>query len=171
MARIAGPTDLDMPRVHVNDVEVFLPVDLPEGGQVQVVIGESPLAPASLLIDLAPGTMLGMLGPATVDTHMPKLKAEDSIRGFALVRLPNMSLYGLPMVGPHWLPTGGFLNVRIGTNANAMPVPSTPLARGTLLFGIPQEPSAIFRQGIRRAEANAKGQNPYAIVPGTNGAR
>lgn len=168
MARISGPSDFSMPFVLAQDVELFLPVDLPEGGQLQLVVGESALAPPALRADLPRGCMVGIMAPAMVNKHMPALRREESLKGKPLVQLPDMAVYGLPMLKPHWLPDGGFINVRVGPNPDTLPTPSTPLEKGTLLFILPPEPSEMFRQGLRKAEKQQAGMNPFAVVP--NGA-
>ncbi len=170
MARISGPSDLSMPFVIVgagerDQVELFLPVDLPEGGQLQLVVGESPLAPPALRADLPRGCMVGIMAPSMVNKHLPALQREDSIKGKALVQLPDMAVYGLPLKAIHWLPEGGFINVRVGPNADTLPTPSTPLAKGTLLFVLEPEPSEMFRQGLRKAEKQQRGMNPFAVTP------
>lgn len=165
MARITGPSDLYIPSVLVNDVPLMLPADLPEGGTLQVVTGESPLAPYSKVLPLPPGCMVAMIAPEVVHLMFPNLKREPN--GPPALELGGIDLYGIPLGGILWIPAGGFLNIVIGPNAAAMPVPSTPLMPDCMLAIVGPETAEKFRRGI--ASMGEK-QNPFAVVPGVNGA-
>ena len=164
MARISGPSDLTMDFVKVGELTIFLPVDLPEGGQLQIVIGENVLAAPQLKVDVPRGAMVALLDGENAVRLVPQLKEQKLPPGSRVAALDNLTPYGLPLLRPLWIPEGGFLNVRVGENVNALPVPSTPLAKGALLAVLPPEPAELFRRELKRAQ----GQNPYAITP--NGA-
>ena len=172
MARISGPSDLAMDFIQVSDLTVFLPADLPEGGQLQLVVGKSPLAPPSIRLDVPPGGMVALLPSETIAKVLPKLSEEKLPEGARAALLPDFPFYGLPMLKPMWIPEGGFLNVRVGPNVNAMATPSTPLTEGAVIAVLPPEPAEMIRKELERARKAAhagKGQNPFAITPNGNG--
>lgn len=161
MARISGPSDLTMDFVTVGELTIYLPVDLPEGGQLQIVIGDNVLAAPDLRVDLPRGSMVALMDSENAVRLVPQLKDQRLPPGSRAAELPTMSPYGLPLLRPLWIPEGGFLNVRVGQDVTAMPQPSTPLAKGALLAVLPPEPAELFRREIKKA----RGQNPYAITP------
>lgn len=161
MARISGPSDLTMDFVTVGELTIFLPVDLPEGGQLQIVIGDNVLAAPDLRVDLPRGAMVALLDSENAVRLVPQLKDQKLPPGSRAAELPNMNPYGLPLLRPLWIPEGGFLNVRVGEDVTAMPQPSTPLAKGALLAVLPPGPAELFRREFKKA----RGQNPYAITP------
>lgn len=162
MARITKPASLVVPGVKVQDVPVLVPVDLTEGGFLQVVVGASSLAPPALVMKLPRGCMVGMLGPKIVDDKFPGLKTDKRVGNATVVQLPDFSIHHtVPMLQPVWLPAGGFLQVVLGENPNGLPVPSTPVDAGSMLGIIPPETAEQLRSGLNLQAA----PNPFAIVP------
>lgn len=166
MARISGPSDFLVPKLTMRDVDVFLPVDLPEGGQLHLVVGNNALVPAQVKLDLPRGCMVAVLAPDVVDKHFPRLQTADEIKGFPAVLLPDMTLAGaLPLSKPIWMPEGGFLNVRVGLNPEAQPVPSVPIVDRSILAVVGPEQAEQIRTALKELTT---GQNPYAVVPNGN---
>ena len=165
MAKISGPSDLAMDFIEIDGpsgkLAVFFPVDLPEGGQLQIVIGTNPLLPPHLRVDVPPGAMVALLDVETAIRVVPPLKDMKLPEGSRAGALDNLNPYGLPLLRPVWIPEGGILNVRVGLNPATQAQPSTPIAPGSVLAILPPEPAKLFRTQFKRAQ----GQNPYAVTP------
>jgi hypothetical protein len=52
-----------MPGFKLGEIPLMVPVDLIEGGFLQVVVGENPLVPATPSIELPKGCMLALILP------------------------------------------------------------------------------------------------------------
>jgi hypothetical protein len=63
VARISGPNDPVVPIVGIYDLMLAVPMDLTEGGFLQVVPGSNPLAQAIPSIYVPPGCMVAVLRP------------------------------------------------------------------------------------------------------------
>ena len=100
MARISGPSDLTMDFVTVGELTIFLPVDLPEGGQLQIVIGDNVLATPDLRVDLPRGSMVALMDSENAVRLVPQLKDQKLPPGSRAAELPTMSPYGLPLLRP-----------------------------------------------------------------------
>lgn len=162
MARITGPAELTIPSVLIQGVPLMLPVDLPEGGTLQLVAGQSALAPPSRFLPLPRGCMVGLFAPEVVAQMFPHLKPADKNQE-PTVAMPNLDLFGIQLGGVLWLPEGGFLNVVVGQNPTAMPTPSTPLMPNSILCVIAPETAEQFRAGV----AGIGKTNPFAVLPGS----
>ncbi len=165
MARITGPSDLMIPTALIHGVPLLLPVDLPEGGTLQLVTGSSPLAPPSQFLPLPAGCMVGMFAPEVVRQLFPNLKPKERDQEPTL-QLPNLELEGIPLAGVLWMPLGGFLNVVVGANAAAMPQPSTPIMPESVVCVIPPAVAEHFRAGVAAIPDKL---NPFAVMPDKNG--
>jgi hypothetical protein len=172
MARITGPSALSVPGFSVgsgtSEIPVLVPIDLPEGGFLQIVLGENALRPPDLLLPLPRGCMVALLGPQTVDEQLPGLRADPRVGEAQAVQLngdqpnPVLLIHGqLPLERPLWLPAGGLLQAIVGENKNALPIPSTPVPKGSILAIIPPAVAEQVRAGLELAAKH----NPYAIVP------
>jgi hypothetical protein len=69
MARISGPLDTTIPSVAIQGVPILVPVDLPEGGFLQVVVGPNPLVPARPSVPIPKGAMVAIIPPEVAE-HM-----------------------------------------------------------------------------------------------------
>ena len=67
MARITPPASMAIPVFQLNGVPLLIPVDLPEGGFLQVVVGENPMVPATPSIELPKGCMVAVLPPTVAE--------------------------------------------------------------------------------------------------------
>jgi hypothetical protein len=63
MARISGPTDPVVPLIGLYDLALAVPMDLTEGGFLQVVPGTNPLAQAIPSIYVPAGCMVAIIPP------------------------------------------------------------------------------------------------------------
>lgn len=168
MARITKPAQLEIPMAVIGgQIKVAFPIDVPEGGFLQIVAGESLLAPPVAILAMPRGSIVAFLPPDSVLALFPGIKDAPK-EGPPLRQMdpPGMNLFGLPLVNCAWIPGTAALNVVVGENPQALPVPSTPLPAGCLLGLVPPEAAERVRQGVASIH---QGQNPYAIVPGANG--
>ncbi len=87
MARVAGPLDPRVPGFVVQGIPLLVPIDLPEGGYLQVVVGENPMTLPTPSLQLAKGCMVAII-PAEVATLLrPNLDREA-----AKLKNPNRDL-------------------------------------------------------------------------------
>lgn len=71
MARIAGPMT-PVPQFGLgNGVVVDVPVDLPEGGHLCVIVGQNPLGIPTPSVPIPPGSMIAILPPNVADAIRP----------------------------------------------------------------------------------------------------
>ena len=161
-----------MPALQIpgTDLAIMFPVDLPEGGFLQIVTGSSLLAPPAATLQVPRGGIVAMLAPEAVRAIFPNLAQlpDDSP---PIVMLPNLSFQlpgdALPILNCAFLRGAAVLNVVVGPNPQKLPQPSTPCVAGTLLGLVPPEASDRIRQGIAASRA---GVNPFAIGVERNGA-
>lgn len=161
-----------MPALQIPGTQfvVTFPVDLPEGGFLQIVTGTSMLAPPSATLQVPRGGIVAMLDPATVAAIFPNL-AQLPDTAPPVVLLPNLKFDlpgdGLPLLNCAYLRGPAALNVVVGENPQKLPLPSTPTVAGTLLGLVPPEAAGWVRRGIASSKA---GVNPFAVGVERNGA-
>jgi hypothetical protein len=69
MARVSGPMDLGVPGFNYGGIQFDVPIDLPEGGHLQVVVGENPLGQAIPSRQIEKGCMVAII-PANVAAQL-----------------------------------------------------------------------------------------------------
>lgn len=153
-----------MPFLRVNDVDVFLPVDLPEGGQLQIIVGASPIASPSIRMDLPRGCMVALFTAAAAIAAIPQLRDHKLPPEARAGVLQDLNFYGIVIAKPVWIPEGGYLNVRVGLDPKVLPQPSTPIENGALVGVIGPEQAEPIRANLKLVPR----VNPYSVIP--NGA-
>jgi hypothetical protein len=63
MARITGPHEMVIPTVAIAGIPLPVPMDLTEGGFLQVVPGKNPIAQAIPSVFLPPGCVVAIIPP------------------------------------------------------------------------------------------------------------
>jgi len=61
VARIANPMDLAVPGFNYGGINFEVPVDLPEGGHLQVIVGDNPFGQAIPSRQIPKGCMLAII--------------------------------------------------------------------------------------------------------------
>ena len=74
MARITAPLD-PIPGFNFQGLDLPVPVDLPEGGFLQVVVGDNPLGQAIPSVQIPKGCMLAIVPPGAAAQIRPALEA------------------------------------------------------------------------------------------------
>lgn len=89
--RITPPATVGIPGFSYGGVNFLVPVDLPSGGFLQVVVGDNPLTPATPSIIIPKGCMLALI-PADVAAHLrPGLNQADAHMRNPHIVLPSRS--------------------------------------------------------------------------------
>ena len=172
MARITGPADGTVPEFKLSDeFSLTVPIDLPEGGFLRVISGTSPFVTPTAVQIVPRGGAVAVVPPAVVAKLAPNLPNEPELAGkdLTLVGLPPCQPCGCPLLTPYWCPKGAILEVIVGENPAALPVPSTPVPEGAIVAQLPPEAAEVFRAMFRQAMKMIG--NPYLVGAEPNGAR
>lgn len=100
--------------------------------------------------------------------------AKDLIAGPTQQSMPGLmvpcvigdgSTVAVPFAVVASLPSGGFLQVVVGENPAAIPVPSCPLPKGCMLCIIPPDAAEHMRKDFEREYAKHQHLNPFIVLP------
>ena len=75
--RITGPMEMMIPAVAIAGVPILIVADLPEGGFLQIVSGDNPMAVPTPSVQMAKGVMLAIVPANVADQLRPGLKAVE----------------------------------------------------------------------------------------------
>lgn len=75
MARITGPVNSGIPGFNVSGVQIDVPVDLPEGGHLCVIVGDNPMGIPVPSIALPKGCMVGVIPAQVAEQIRPHIAA------------------------------------------------------------------------------------------------
>lgn len=74
MARITRPLE-GVPGFNFNGLQIDVPVDLPEGGHLCVIVGDSPVGIPVTSVALPKGCMIGIIPPHIAEQIRPGIVA------------------------------------------------------------------------------------------------
>lgn len=73
MARISPPFNQGVPGFNVNGLNIQVPVDLPEGGHLLVIVGENPVGIPEPSVAIPKGCMVGIIPREFAEHLRPEL--------------------------------------------------------------------------------------------------
>lgn len=88
MARVTAPFPGGMPGFEIGGLQVFVPVDLTEGGQLYVTVGQTPIAVPQASVLLPPGCLVCIIGPQAAEHLRPALNRAVEIMEREAPKLP-----------------------------------------------------------------------------------
>lgn len=71
MARISPPFNQGVPGFNFNGLQIDVPVDLPEGGHLYVIVGDNPVGIPEPSIAIPKGAMVGIIPAQAAEQLRP----------------------------------------------------------------------------------------------------